>query len=101
MVTSPLWTSRPEIMETYSFRPSDSLDAETVAAAMMEMVQSAEYPGGTVVKIDVGGKAKVAFEASQPETYSKLSLEEGKKLLDLSNSHVRETLAKERGVALR
>ncbi|KAF7902896.1 hypothetical protein EAF00_002798 [Botryotinia globosa] len=59
LIKTPLWTENPEKM---AFIPKDNPDwvtPEFVAEAMLELIESEEYPGGTILEV---GKVKRKVE---------------------------------------
>ena len=99
LVKSPLWTDHPEKMEQFSYNESFAITAETAAEAMATMVQSQEYPGGSVVKVTLSGMEMIKFD--DPVQASSMDTESAERFIHASNRPVQEKLALERGTNLR
>lgn len=95
LVSSPLWTAHPEKMEQFSYNESFAITAETAAEAMATMVESQEYPGGSVVKVTLAGMERIQFDDLIQA--SSMDAEHARKFLHESNRPVQEKLALERG----
>jgi hypothetical protein len=52
MVNMPLWTARPDKMKAVSWNEDNViLEPDEVAQAMLNWVESDDYPGGTVLEV--------------------------------------------------
>ncbi|TGO24898.1 hypothetical protein BPAE_0092g00170 [Botrytis paeoniae] len=69
LIKTPLWTENPEKM---AFIPKDNPDwvtPEFVAEAMLELIESEEYPGGTILEVGkVKRKVEVFNDPGPPRT---------------------------------
>ena len=82
-------------MEQFSYNDSFAITAETAAEAMATMVESQEYPGGSVVTVTPAGMEMIQFvDLIQA---SSMDVEHAKKFIHESNRPVQEKLALERG----
>lgn len=99
LVKSPLWTDHPEKMEQFAYNESFAMTTETTAEAMATMVESKEYPGGSVVKVTLAGMETIKFD--DPIQASSMDVENAERFIHASNAPVKEKLALERGTQLR
>ena len=66
LIKTPLWTENPEKM---AFLPKDNphwVTPEYVAEAMLELVESEKYPGGTILEVGTVKRKVEAFNDSGP-----------------------------------
>ena len=82
-------------MEQFSYNESFAITTDTTAEAMVKMVESQDYPGGSVVKITLAGMETVIFE--DPVEISSMDREVAEKFINASNRSIKEKLARERG----
>lgn len=103
IVKTPLWTGNDakHVASQFSFDDRMAVTADEVADAMMEMVQSSRWPGGSMMEINkANGRSKVDSVRSE-EAVSKAGAEtaEAKQWLENFHRPIREVWQKERGVA--
>jgi hypothetical protein len=55
LVRTPLWTDFPEKMKQFGYTIENSISADDVANAMVELVTDGKYEGGTCLETSVGG----------------------------------------------
>jgi hypothetical protein len=63
-VHTPLWSTRTDLEENFTYDASASLTPEQMALRMAELVQSGKYTGGTVY-LEEKGRGEVVFEGIQ------------------------------------
>ncbi|KAK4542110.1 hypothetical protein LTR36_007141 [Oleoguttula mirabilis] len=101
MVSTPLWTgdAAKDVAEQYSYTDEVCITPEDVAEAMMEMVQSGEYPGGSLLECSKrnlrerlesreAGALVMASKSAEPHQW-----------VEKCYAPIREVWKKERGVA--
>lgn len=98
LVKSPLWTDHPEKIEQFAYNEAFAITAETAADAIAKMVESQDYPGGSVVKVTLAGMETIKFE--DPVQVSSMDTESAQRFIHASDRPVREMLARERGTNL-
>jgi hypothetical protein len=54
-VRTPLWTDYPEKMKQYGYTMENTITADAVAASMLDLVQGAEYEGGSCMEVSSSG----------------------------------------------
>lgn len=64
MVKTPLWTANPENMKMVG-EQDVMLSPRELAEAMLELTESAEYPGGSVLEV-LKGKTRLVGISSEP-----------------------------------
>lgn len=101
MVSTPLWTgdAAKDVAKQYSFTEKMCISAEDVAEAMMEMVQSAKYPGGSLLEVSKGN-LRGKLESREAEQIMASQIPEFQEWLDINYAPIREVWQKERGVAV-
>lgn len=52
---TPLWTTRPDRMAEFAYDDATATTPEQVAQKMIDMIQEATYPGGSILEISAGG----------------------------------------------
>lgn len=95
MVSTPLWTgdAARDVADQYSFTEDVCVSAIDVAGAMVEMVESSEYPGGALLEVSKG-RLRHKLESGQSitgETPEMLAF------FDHCYQPIRETFKNERG----
>lgn len=93
-VRTPLWTSHPEKMKQFGYTVENTIPPEAVAVAMLDLIESAEYPGGSCLEVSSSGARLLgtwAIPAPNPEGTS-ISQE----VLELNYRPVLDLLSEER-----
>jgi hypothetical protein len=55
-VRTPLWTDYPEKMKQFGYTMENTITADTVAVSMIDLVQGAEYVGGSCMEVSSSGR---------------------------------------------
>ncbi|KAK5122449.1 hypothetical protein LTR85_004033 [Meristemomyces frigidus] len=100
VVATPLWTSdaAKDVAKQYGYNDEMSITPEEVAEAMMEMVQSGEYPGGSLLEVSKGN-LRGQLESMQSSAQAMASNSAGYQTwLENNSAPIREVWNKERGV---
>ncbi|KAI7235126.1 hypothetical protein KC330_g4494 [Hortaea werneckii] len=103
MVATPLWTGddAKHVASQYSYNESMAVTPEEVAEAMMEMVTSGEWEGGSMMEITkaTGRRKLESARAEERIKHSGLDASAVEKFMDGMQRPIREVWAKERGSA--
>lgn len=97
MVSTPLWTGEAakDVAKQYSYTDDMCITSEDVAEAMLEMVQSGEYAGGSLLEVSKG-KWRNRLESMEAGKAAAQSAEM-QQWLENSYKPTREVWKKERG----
>ncbi|KAI6967450.1 hypothetical protein KC355_g12059, partial [Hortaea werneckii] len=103
MVATPLWTrdDAKHVASQFSYNESMAVTPEEVAEAMMEMVTSGEWEGGSMMEITkaTGRRKLESVRAEERIKDSGLDASAVEKFIDGMQRPIREVWAKERGSA--
>jgi hypothetical protein len=98
MVSTPLWLSRPDLMEQFGYNPEHTITPERVAEDMYELITNGEYPGGTCLENSIGGPRVLGtWNVEQPKSLGTSVLKE---VRDRMNRKMVEVMRRERGAKL-
>ncbi|KAL4935970.1 hypothetical protein BDV06DRAFT_233820 [Aspergillus oleicola] len=59
IVKTPLWTANPNAVARFGYADGIAISAHQVAHAELKLIESGEYPGGTVYEISMAGERTV------------------------------------------
>ncbi|KAI9740331.1 MAG: hypothetical protein M1834_004910 [Cirrosporium novae-zelandiae] len=102
IVRTPLWTSRPEVMERYGYDDSIAISSEEVAEGIAHVIEDGKYGGGTVFEMSKLGTRVIPLWNISPPGGDAENMVEGSKVpqeaLDRVYQPIQAILSKERGV---
>ncbi|OCL02146.1 NAD(P)-binding protein [Glonium stellatum] len=104
VVKTPLWYTRPEIMERYGYSDAIAIEAVDVAKGYMKIIKEGKYPGGTIFEISKAGERTIdspwfiAPPGYDPEN-PVLGAGVPQEALDRSYQPIIDILMKERGTS--
>jgi len=98
-VSTPLWTrdAAKDVAKQFSYADDACITADEVAEAMMEMVQSGEYPGGCLLEVSKGKPVGKLESKEVGKEAGATASQEVQQWLHSSYGPVREVWNKERG----
>ncbi|KAJ0420304.1 hypothetical protein BJY00DRAFT_323979 [Aspergillus carlsbadensis] len=102
IVNTPLWSTNPAASARFGYHESISISAQAVAEAELELIESRQFPGGTVYEISQAGRRTIPTWFVAPPGHDPAKPTEGiavpPEAIERANAPIWERLAAERGI---